>query len=145
MRTCSSCSLCCKLLPIETDELTKPAGVWCRNKELGGCAIYATRPHGCSGFVCLWLAGRAAEHWRPDRSRMVLSGDGVKLSVHVDAGARGRWMEQPFKADIELWTAQLNRLGGRLVVFDGNRATVFEAGQLVEMAEQPSGNYEVIA
>jgi hypothetical protein len=76
---------------------------------------------------------------------MVLSGDGVKLSVHVDAGARGRWMEQPFKADIELWTAQLNRLGGRLVVFDGNRATVFEAGQLVEMAEQPSGNYEVIA
>jgi hypothetical protein len=75
---------------------------------------------------------------------MVLSGDSVNLSVHVDAGASRRWMEQPYRADIDRWIMQLRPLGGRLVIYEGKRATVFEAGQRIEMIEQLGGDYGVV-
>lgn len=75
---------------------------------------------------------------------MVLSGYGTNLSVHVDAGASRRWMEQPFKADIDRWIMQLKPLGGRVVIYDGKPATAFETGQRIEMMEQPGGNYGVV-
>jgi hypothetical protein len=52
---CGSCSLCCKLVPVAADELTKPAGVWCPHCTKPGCGIYATRPMPCVVWSCAWL------------------------------------------------------------------------------------------
>jgi hypothetical protein len=71
-RRCGSCSLCCKLLPME--ELHKPAGAPCPHQRHGkGCAIYAHRPNPCRLWSCRWLTNDdTADLRRPDRSRYVV-------------------------------------------------------------------------
>lgn len=57
LRPCGSCSLCCKLVPVD-DPTTigeKPAGEWCSHCTKPGCAIYATRPEPCAAWSCTWV------------------------------------------------------------------------------------------
>ena len=72
-RKCGTCSLCCKLFPVA--QLEKPLGQWCQYCKpgcvSGGCGIYATRPQICRDYVCGWLGGDLADHWAPERCRMV--------------------------------------------------------------------------
>ena len=57
-RSCGDCSMCCKLLKIEEDEINKPANQWCKHCRPGaGCTIYNDRPLVCRAF-CLWLVGK---------------------------------------------------------------------------------------
>jgi hypothetical protein len=102
-RECGSCSMCCKLLLIP--ELAKPMGAWCPHVLKGrGCGIYEQRPTSCRQFECLWLsAGDVPDHWRPERSKMVLAGDetGTLISVIVDDGYPDAWRKQPFYNDIK--------------------------------------------
>lgn len=73
MRTCGTCSLCCKLLGVV--ELGKPEGVWCRHfvKDVG-CGSYSTRPESCRRFVCAWLDERynLPEHFKPNNIHAVI-------------------------------------------------------------------------
>lgn len=56
MRQCGSCTLCCKLVPVE--ELGKKAGHRCQHQRSGkGCSIYASRPWSCREWSCMWLVG----------------------------------------------------------------------------------------
>jgi hypothetical protein len=56
MRTCGSCTLCCKLVPVE--ELAKKAGTRCQHvRAHKGCSIYAHRPLSCREWSCMWLVG----------------------------------------------------------------------------------------
>ena len=56
MRTCGSCTLCCKLVPVE--ELSKKAGTRCQHvRAMKGCSIYAHRPISCREWSCMWLVG----------------------------------------------------------------------------------------
>lgn len=65
-RTCGSCTLCCKALPVQG--IDKEAGAWCPHCLPGeGCSIYERRPQSCRDFDCLWLRGHLAESDRPDR------------------------------------------------------------------------------
>jgi hypothetical protein len=53
-RTCGTCTLCCKLLPVV--ELSKIAGQICKHqRHFKGCAIYAKRPPSCRTWSCAWL------------------------------------------------------------------------------------------
>ena len=72
-RSCGSCTMCCKVLGIK--ELAKPVGKWCSHCDIGkGCKIYDTRPQECQTFHCLWLVdNRLADHWKPDRSKIVIT------------------------------------------------------------------------
>jgi hypothetical protein len=78
---CGSCTACCKVFAIKEAPVTKPAGVWCHQCNVGkGCKIYDTRPQTCVDFECLWLlsqsrsdAERMGPHLRPDRCKVVFS------------------------------------------------------------------------
>jgi hypothetical protein len=84
-RSCRDCSLCCKVYPIK--EYQKPAQVMCQHCVLGkGCGIYATRPPSLPLFTCAWLVSEdVGDHWKPLLSHMVLTNDGVGLTVTPDA------------------------------------------------------------
>ena len=114
MRTCGTCTLCCKVLGVH--ELEKPGGVDCPHvKPLQGCGIYADRPQSCRAFECLWLQGegRIPETLKPERTHVVLSAtvDGEMIVAHVDAdypnadtlirrGAMGRYIEALVKKGV---------------------------------------------
>lgn len=108
-RACDGCTMCCKILAIE--ELQKPMGVWCAHTRKGvGCGVYETRPHACRVFECLWLATPdMPEHWKPDRSKMVVAGDetGTLISVMVDAAYPDAWKKQPYYADLKAWASRM--------------------------------------
>jgi hypothetical protein len=90
-RTCGSCTFCCKVLGIEA--LEKPAGRWCVHCRPGrGCGIYADRPEECATFACQWLADPAfPEALRPDKARVMVSGDGARLIAHCDPDNPTAW------------------------------------------------------
>jgi hypothetical protein len=52
-KSCGSCSLCCKLVPVA--EIEKPRNTWCPHCTKPGCAIYDDRPRGCRQWNCYWL------------------------------------------------------------------------------------------
>jgi Fe-S-cluster containining protein len=122
-RGCGTCSLCCKVLPVQ--ELNKPAGQWCVHAMPGsGCGIHAARPHACRRFFCSWrLDPNFGPEWKPDVSRFVLSADPVQqaLMVMVDPGMPLAWKREPYYARLK----QLSEISFRqdekvLVKFRGN-------------------------
>lgn len=160
-RACGNCTLCCKLVPIDTEELTKPGGEWCPHCKIGkGCGIYAERPLACRTWTCMWLTNAdVAEYWYPAKCKMVLSwipGIGTRegeviqsptLEIHVDPGCPNRWREEPWHSDIRR-TAKLllDERGGQtfillggyrrwLVLPDKEVACNGAAGMAVRMAD----------
>lgn len=71
-RSCSGCTLCCRLLPVV--ELEKAAGARCQHQRTGkGCGIYDHAPSACRLWNCRWLLNDdTAELRRPDRSGYVI-------------------------------------------------------------------------
>lgn len=99
MRSCGSCNLCCKLVPIRSltpeeqtevsravggtdlanseiifEDFDKPQGKWCQHAKKGaGCGIYRERPMSCRHWSCYWLSGKGADELeRPDRAKYVI-------------------------------------------------------------------------
>jgi hypothetical protein len=80
-RRCGSCTLCCKLLPVQ--ELNKKANERCRHQRLTGCRIYLDRPVSCRVWSCRWLI-EDVQLPRPDRTGYVI--DLMVDFVIVDEG-----------------------------------------------------------
>jgi len=99
-RTCGDCTLCCKVMAIEA--LAKPAGRWCRHCKPGhGCLVYETRPAECRAFNCLWLVDeRFGAHWKPARSKLVVTASEDGLEIRCDPGLPGAWRNEPFHGEI---------------------------------------------
>ena len=99
-RSCGDCTLCCKVMAIQ--EIVKPAGQWCRDCKPGrGCRIYDSRPAECRAFNCLWLIDdRFGPHWRPAKSKMVLTASDDGLEIRCDPGFPDAWRKQPFRSEI---------------------------------------------
>lgn len=74
-KSCSECSLCCKVL--EITEFAKPPGKLCEHCHAsGGCGVYATRPKVCRDYECLWKGDRSlSSRLRPDRVGTILMED----------------------------------------------------------------------
>lgn len=116
-RHCGDCSLCCKLLPMQSGadrqgrrpealamavavgmavpgipDFEKPAGERCPHQRHGkGCAVYKRRPFGCQIWNCRWLvADDTADLRRPDRAGYVidLMPDFVTLVDNATGGKR---------------------------------------------------------
>jgi len=97
-RSCGSCSLCCKLLGIES--IAKEPGRWCQHFKRGtGCGVYESRPGECAAFECQWIKydGWEAE-WKPDKARFVMmtQDDGKRLKVVVDPDYPNAWQREPY-------------------------------------------------
>ena len=63
-RQCGECQVCC--YATELRALNKPQMTRCEHQCANGCAIYATRPADCAGFLCGWKLGALTD--RPDKS-----------------------------------------------------------------------------
>ena len=75
MRTCGSCSECCRLLDARlSDNYYTPSGHWCKHCTQPGCGIYGTiKQKKCMEFNCGWLQNEnIPENLKPNRSGIVL-------------------------------------------------------------------------
>ena len=71
--TCGGCVACCEWLNIETEGLSKKAGVLCQHCTGTGCSIHTTAPKLCQEFFCGWrLIPALGPDWRPDRSGVMI-------------------------------------------------------------------------
>jgi hypothetical protein len=102
-RVCEDCTLCCKVMSI--DELGKPAGSWCKHCNAGrGCKIYSERPTECRSFSCLWLMDdRLGPHWKPNKSKIVVTTSEDGLEIRCDPGFPDAWRKEPFQNQIHKW------------------------------------------
>jgi len=127
-RSCGDCNLGCKLPYIESPELSKPAGVWCKHCKPGkGCAIYDTRPSGCRNFFCFWMTRpELGNEWRPTISKLVvcLDSDGHRLAILVDPGSPMRWHDEPYYSQLKTWASVASDNDAQVVVYIKNRAIV---------------------
>lgn len=109
-RECGTCTMCCKMFEIPS--IAKAAGEWCPDCAIGkGCTVYETRPTECRDFFCHYRLDRdVPEHWKPERSGMVMKSDaaGTCITVYVDRKTPQRWREMPYYRDLKAWSA--NRL-----------------------------------
>ena len=123
-RNCDGCTMCCKIFGIP--ELEKPRHRWCSHCTVGvGCRIYDRRPPSCREFVCGYLVdGRVPEHWKPSKSRMVLTteDDGRRLVIHVDTGRPDAWRKAPYYAEIKQMALTAARNRHQVIVWQGPNA-----------------------
>jgi hypothetical protein len=104
-KSCDECTLCCKVMAIET--LAKPAGAWCRHCKPGqGCLIHPERPDECRDFACLWLTdARLGPEWKPSRAKLVLTTSDDGIEVRCDPGFPDAWRKAPYRHQIRQWAA----------------------------------------
>jgi hypothetical protein len=124
-RTCDGCTLCCELF--EVPSLAKPAGVLCSNCTGSGCAIHAIRSAPCRDFFCHYrIDANVPEHWRPDRSHMVLRADDndVRILAFVDTKHPDAWRAPLYYADLKAWSANRLKAGKQIHVRSGERTIV---------------------
>jgi Fe-S-cluster containining protein len=117
-RSCGTCSLCCKVLPVEA--LSKPAGKWCIHSVPGlGCAAHADRPQACRQFFCAWrLDSNLGPEWKPEVCRFVLSADPAHgaLTLMVDPGMPLAWKREPYYARLKQFSEASFRQNRKLLV-----------------------------
>lgn len=96
-RTCGDCTLCCKVMAVES--IAKPKDTWCQHCDRagGGCRIYDLRPQSCQDFACSWLAyPEVPDGLKPNRCKAVIvgmSGSFRGFVVHVDPGHPDAWRQ----------------------------------------------------
>jgi hypothetical protein len=110
--TCGSCSMCCKLLHIDEEELKKPQDKWCNHCRPGkGCSIYENRPPVCKDFACEWLIDPdMPDFWKPSVSNLLVtltrveSLEGITAfmrTIHVNPGMSSIWRQEPYYSVIK--------------------------------------------
>jgi len=120
-RECGECTLCCKVLALE--EPAKPASSWCPHCKPGhGCRIYANRPAECRAFSCLWLVNDLLDqHWKPSKSRLVLTTSEDGIEVRCDPGFPDAWRKEPFRSEIQQWAVFGEARDLTVIVIIGDR------------------------
>jgi hypothetical protein len=128
-RVCGDCTLCCKVMAIET--LAKPPNAWCPDCRPGrGCMRYAERPTECQDFNCLWLTSdKIAEHWKPNKSKMVLTTSEDGVEIRCDPASPAAWRREPYAAEIRAWAASGQTNDVTILVIAGQRMTLVTAAR----------------
>ncbi|MDB5603877.1 MAG: hypothetical protein JWP25_777 [Bradyrhizobium sp.] len=128
-KACGDCTLCCKVMAVE--ELAKPASSWCPHCKPGrGCLIYATRPAECRSYSCLWLLDdRLDQHWKPSKSKLVLTTSPDKIEIRCDPGFPDAWRKEPFRSDIQQWAVSGEPLDVTVVVITGEKMILVTPGR----------------
>ena len=120
-RSCTGCTMCCKLLGIK--ELEKPQQNWCSQCNIGvGCKIYDSKPDECSTFFCGYLLNTSiGEAWRPSHCRMVLNYEAHanRIVIHVDSSRLDAWRREPYYSEIKGWAAMAAENQGQVIVWQG--------------------------
>ncbi|MGD0851669.1 hypothetical protein [Bradyrhizobium sp.] len=108
------------------EELVKPQNSWCPHCEPGrGCLIYSNRPAECQTFSCLWLLNdHLNQHWKPSKSKLVLTTSEDGIEVRCDPGFPDAWRKEPFRSEIHQWAASGETHDVTVVVIVGQRMTL---------------------
>jgi hypothetical protein len=108
------------------EELAKPSNSWCPHCKPGrGCLIYTDRPAECQSFSCLWLVDdHLGQHWKPNRSRLVLTTSEDGIEVRCDPGFPDAWRKEPFRSEIHEWAISGETLDMTVVVIVGQKMTL---------------------
>jgi hypothetical protein len=132
-KACEDCTLCCKVMAI--DELEKPAGSWCQRCKPGvGCEAYAERPAECRAFNCLWLIDeRLGPHWKPSKSKMVVTTSEDGLEIRCDPGFPDAWRKEPLRSQINNWAEAGERHDVTVLVIVGDRMTLVTSDREFEL------------
>lgn len=145
-RSCGTCSLCCKVLPVQ--ELNKPAGQWCIHSVPGsGCAAHAARPSACRAFFCAWrLDSNLGPEWKPEVSRFVLSADPAHgaTMVMVDPGTPLAWRREPYYSRLKQFSEASFRQDRKVLVNLRGHITVILPDREVPLGVVPLGENVVI-
>jgi hypothetical protein len=105
------------------EELAKPVGSWCPHcKPAHGCQIYPDRPAECRSFNCLWLVNDLLDHhWKPSKSRFVLTTSEDGIEVRCDPGFPYAWRKEPYRSEIREWVISGETHDVTVVVMTGQR------------------------
>lgn len=124
VRSCGTCTLCCKVMKIES--AASPRGKWCQHCEKGmGCRIYATRPQECRDFYCSFvLDDSMPEYWNPIICGMVITLNTERNChvIYVNDGQIGAWRKEPYRQDLFEVSANFFQSMGPILVRAGRRA-----------------------
>jgi Fe-S-cluster containining protein len=145
-RNCGSCSLCCKVMPVQA--LDKPAGQWCIHAvPKSGCAVHADRPSACQSFFCAWrLDPDLGPEWKPEAARFVLSADPARraLMVTVDPGMPLAWKRAPYYARLKQLSAMAFRQDQKVLVDLRSHITVLLPDRDVALGAVAAGEDIVV-
>jgi hypothetical protein len=123
-RSCQGCTMCCKLMEIDT--LAKPRGDWCPHcNQKQGCTIYAQRPEACRIFHCGYLRiPHLDERWKPAKAKFLINYETRhnRIVIHVDPARPDAWRVEPYYSEIRNWARNAARDQGLVVVWTGHHA-----------------------
>jgi hypothetical protein len=157
MRSCGTCTLCCKVLTVLS--LEKPGGAWCKHcSPAAGCAIYDRRPSDCRNFQCGFLMNeKMEEHWRPSTSHMIIVASEAhrRYEFHVDAQRPDAWRREPYHSELRALARSAAGQQKIVIVFIRNRTWVVypdrdedlgfaEPGDYCEAHFASDGSYRVV-
>ncbi|WGS00991.1 hypothetical protein MTX26_09280 [Bradyrhizobium sp. ISRA443] len=87
--------------------------------------IYPNRPAECRTFACDWLVNELLEeHWKPSKSKLVLTTSEDGLEVRCDPGFPDAWRKEPFRSELREWAVSGEALDMTVVVIVGRRMTL---------------------
>jgi hypothetical protein len=117
------------------EELAKPAGSWCSRCAPGhGCRNYRDRPRECRDFSCLWLVdARFGSHWKPDRSKIVLTTSPDGLEARCDPGFPLAWRSEPFRTELRNLAKSGEAHDVSVLIIVGSRMTLVGPEQEFEL------------
>lgn len=134
-RSCSGCTMCCKLL--EIDVLEKPRGQWCSHcNPKSGCTIYESRPAPCRSFNCGYLRiADLGEHWKPSKARFLINYEltSGRIAIHADPDRPDAWKVDPYIKSIQQWSLNAAKAGSYVIVWAGHDATLVLPGRYKEL------------
>jgi hypothetical protein len=112
-RTCDACVECCRFIPLDLPELSKPTGSLCAYCVDGqGCSVWQVRPRTCRTWFCVWRIVELSEDWRPDRSGIIVRPDGLdRGEITLYVVRRTRFLRDPQLFDtVAQWLSEGVRL-----------------------------------
>ena len=86
------------------EALAKPAGHGARTAGRATAARSMPTGRPSAALRCLWLVNELLDrHWKPSRSRLVLTTSEDGIEVRCDPGFPDAWRKEPFRSEIRQW------------------------------------------
>ena len=70
-------------------------------------------------FSCRWLVDD--QHWRPSKSKLVLTTSEDGIEIRCDPGFPDAWRKEPFRSEIRQWAVSGETLDMTVVVMSGQK------------------------